>query len=89
MTRKARKRPARANRGAGNSHHPKIAEALQAMSASGAIPSNLRPQELHTRIRAELRRRGYLTAEMPSRHAIYRYFAAQRQSESQKPQRAV
>jgi hypothetical protein len=84
------KRPARVNRGAGNSHGPKIAEALEAMTAAGTVlPSNLRPQELHARIRATLRLRGYTNAELPGRHAIYRYFAAQRQDESQKPQRAM
>jgi hypothetical protein len=55
-------------------HGPKIEEAVQALRAAAELPANLRPSELERRIRLRLRAAGYGAAELPSRHAIARYF---------------
>jgi hypothetical protein len=55
-------------------HGPKIAEAVRTLRAEGRLPHALRPIEREKRITERLREAGYQGAELPSRHAIARFF---------------
>ena len=56
-------------------HGPKIAAAVRALHAEGRLPTDLRPVERVRRITGRLQTMGYQGAELPSRHAISRYFS--------------
>jgi len=56
-------------------HHPKVAQAVEALRDEGNLPRHLRPVERDRRIVEWLAAHGY-AADLPSRSAIGRYFGA-------------
>src|SRR5262245_33151273 len=54
-------------------HHPKIAQAVEALRRDGNLPRHLRPVERDRRVVEWLKANGYAT-DLPKRSALARYF---------------
>jgi hypothetical protein len=54
-------------------HHPKIAQAVEALRREGNLPRHLRPVERDRRVVEWLKANGYAT-DLPKRSALARYF---------------